>query len=183
MAVKVADARREIGEHVSALIVNAFTRQVERERKRNRSLARIQPFTANPGHDPSRVPPVPMTVIANRESFTGEASSIFTWKAETGETPYLIYLVTRRWLTHVVRPGYAVLGAYPVLDILETADDGLPSLIKAVELSGYFDSGMHGWRAWGTDITCAVAWDGDDPIVEPLDADGNPRSVQRFGTL
>ncbi|MBH0781688.1 hypothetical protein [Nocardia bovistercoris] len=82
-----------------------------------------------------------------------------------------------------MRPGFAVLGAYPVLDIVEATDDGLPSLIKAVELSGYFDSGMHGWRGWGNDITCTVVWDGDEPVVEPLDAHGNPRGVRLFGTL
>ncbi|MEV4123988.1 hypothetical protein [Nocardia sp. NPDC049707] len=92
-------------------------------------------------------------------------------------------VVTRRWLTHVVRPGFALLGDYPVLDIVETNDDGLPSRIKAVELSGFFDGSMHGWRAWGTDIECAVTWDDDNPIVEPLDTHGNPREVPRFGTL
>lgn len=181
VAVRVADARRQIGEHVSAVIVNAFTRQVEREQ--NRARHRGQPIPTNPGHDPSRVPPVPVTVVANRPSHSGEASSIFTWKAEFGEAPYLIYQVPPRWLTHVVRPGFALLGGYPVLDILETTQDGVPSLVKAVELSGYFDYGMHGWRAWGTDIECAVSWESGDPVVEPLDADGNPRDVPRFATL
>ncbi|MET8428783.1 hypothetical protein [Nocardia sp. NPDC004860] len=50
--------------------------------------------------------------------------------------------------------------------------DRLPSLIKAVELSGYVDSSMHGRRAWGTDIQCAVSWDDGDPLVDPLDMDG-----------
>ncbi|WP_280420892.1 hypothetical protein [Nocardia carnea] len=180
MVVKVADARREIGECVSAVIVKAFTLQVEREQTRSRPS---EPEPANPGHNPSKVPPVPLTIVENCPSYTGEASSIFTWKAESGDAPYLIYHVTPRWLTHVVRPGFAVLGDYPVLDIIETTDDGLPSLINAVELFGCFDHSMHGWRAWGTDIQCAVTWDGGDPTVEPLDIDGNPRDVPLFGTL
>ena len=179
----MADARREIGQHVSALIVNAFTHQVERHHERYRALLAGQPAPANPGHDPCRVPSVPLTVVDNCPSYDGGASSIFTWKAETGEAPNLIYRVPPRWLAKVVRPGFAVLGGYPVLDVVDTTDDGLPSLIKAVELSGLFDNRRHGWRAWGRDILCAVSWDGGDPVVAPLDEDGNPRQIPVFGTL
>lgn len=180
--VKIADARRQIGEHVSAVIVDAFTRQVEAASK-DGHVYRPWPHSTNPGHDPLHVPPVPLTIVDSRPSYTGEASSIFTWKAEHGEAPYLIYHVTPRWLTKVVRPGYALLGGYPVLDIVAETDDGLPAGIKAMELYGYFDSGIHGWRAWGSDILCAVEWSDGTPTVRPLNTDGEPRQVPVYGTL
>jgi len=67
----------------------------------------------------------------------------------------------------VVRPGFAVLDGFPVLEILATSPEerGRPIRVKAVSLYAYFDCHIHGWRAGSRDVTCAVDWSGSDPVL------------------
>jgi hypothetical protein len=151
---------------VSALIAAAFERQAA-EAGRDKDTYMPWPGSGNPGHDPLHAPPVPATVVDTGPSFTGDSASIFTWKVEGGDPPYMQLLVGPTWLSRVVRPGLAVLGGFPVLEILATSPDEprRPVLVKAVSLYACFDSSIHGWRAGSRDVTCAVDWSGVDPVL------------------
>jgi hypothetical protein len=164
--VKVADARAQIGSCVSAIIAAAFEDEAA-EARLDKHTYLPWPGSSNPGHDPLHAPPVPATVVDTRPTFTGDSASVFTWKAETREPPYMSLLVGPTWLSRVVRAGFAVLGGYPVLEILATSpdDDGRPVQVKAVSLHTCFDGSLHGWRAWSSDVTCAVDWSGAEPAL------------------
>ena len=164
--VRIADARAHIGSCVSAIIEAAFQRQAA-DARRGKYTYIPWPGSDNPGHDPLHAPPVPPTVVDTGPSFTGDSASIFTWKVETGEPPYMSLLVGPTWRSRVARPGFAVLGGFPVLEILATSPEvgGRPIRVKAVSLYAYFDPHIHGWRAWSRDVTCAVDWSGAEPVL------------------
>jgi hypothetical protein len=165
MTMTMPEARVVIGDAVSAAIAEEFTRDQEQW------LGELPPppvFVDGPhaaGHDPARVPAVPraeLTVDHNSAS----PGAVFTWKAESGAPPHVFAQVPPHWVRDVVRPGYAVIGGQLVLQILDRHADGRPSQILAMVAGGYFDSSMHGWRAHGRAVPCAVTWAPDGaPVV------------------
>jgi len=76
-------------------------------------------------------------------------------------------LVGPTWRSRVVRPGFAILDGFPVLQVLATSPEepGRPIQVKAVSLYACFDCRIHGWRAWSRDVTCAVDWSGAEPVL------------------
>lgn len=57
----------------------------------------------------------------------------------------------------MVRPGHAVIGGFPVLQITERDPEGRPAKILAVAVGGMYDTSIHGWRAYGFARRCGVA--------------------------
>lgn len=153
------EAREAISEAISAAIVASFQRDLQFWASHGRVPG--PPSVADgeyaPGHDASRVPPVPATRLdIDRD---GESPYVvFTWKAESGDPPYASIGVPHGWLRDVVRPGYAVIDDCPVLQVLSHGDDGRPSKVLAAAVGGSYDESMHGWRAHGFTVTRDLDW-------------------------
>lgn len=166
MTMTMAEARAAIGDAVSAAIAEEFTRDQQQWLGDVPPPPVIVDGGAAAGHDASRVPAVPRTLLTVDHN-SPSPGAVFTWKAESGVPPQVWAQVPPHWLRDVVRPGYAVIGRHLVLQILARQADGRPSQILAMVVGGYFDSSMHGWRAHGRPMTCTVTWAPDgNPSVE-----------------
>lgn len=157
MTMTMAEARAAIGDAVSAAIAAEFTRDQQQWVGELPPPPAIVDGSCAAGHDASKVPAVPpaqLTVDHDSPS----PGAVFTWKAESGAPPHVWAQVPPHWLRDVVRPGYAVIDRHLVLQILARQADGRPSQILAMVVGGYFDSSIHGWRAHGHAMPCAVAW-------------------------
>jgi hypothetical protein len=165
--MQMAEARAVIGDAVSAAIAESFARDLQERDDCAPSLPRFAGGEFAPGHDASRVPPVPRAQLRiDRDSST--PGVIFTWKVESGDPPYVIADVPPHWLRDVVRPGYAVIDRHMVLQVLSRDNEGRPSQVLAMVVGGHFDAAMHGWRADGAAVACDVEWaDGTPAIVLP----------------
>jgi len=160
--MKMAEARAAIGDAVSAAITASFRRDLQESLDVGHAPGRPSVMCGDyaPGHDASRVPPVPRAMLRIDHGAT-RPDVTFTWKTESGDPPWLLIDVPPRWLRDVVWPGYAVLDGHPVLAILGRDADGRPSQVAAVFVTGHFDASMHGWRAFGHAGLCTVAWSSD----------------------
>lgn len=164
----IDQARDLLSETFTAEIRRAFIWTVEhhgpgvRDRYA-RQIAKTPP--RNPGHNPLAVPEVPAATINIRRRPRENASITFTYKVEYGQPPYPILNVRPDWLIQVVRRDHVVLDGFPVLDVLDRDSHGRPATIRAAVVTGYFDSTMHGWRAWAYTHEAAVDWDGDTPTI------------------
>ncbi|MFF2146376.1 hypothetical protein [Kitasatospora sp. NPDC058190] len=99
---------------------------------------------------------------------TGKAWSepgvTFTWKSESGTTPYCQMDAPTGWTPQVAHAGHAVIDGRPVTAILDWDDRRRPGKVLTVNFAGYFDTSIHGWRAWSRDIVRVVDWaDPDRP--------------------
>jgi hypothetical protein len=160
--MRMDEARALIGATISAAIVRDFMRE-HREHQRVGDVPcpptmRMGEHAA--GHDASRVPAVPLTQLRiDRDS--ADPGVVFTWKVESGQPPYAMVRVPPHWLRDVVRPGYAVIDAHPVLQILAYDRQGRPAQILTVVVGGGYDPHNHGWRAHGAAVRRGVTWAAD----------------------
>jgi hypothetical protein len=161
---------------ISTAISTAITRTFQRDHAQFEELDYVPGPPAQrvgddaAGHDASRVPPVPATMLRIcRDSEDPDVA--FTWKVESGQPPYAIIHVAPSWLREVARPGYAVLDGYPVLQILRRDQEGRPTLVLAMAVGGSYDAAIHGWRAHGLPVQKTVAWttDGTPQLTIPAD--------------
>ncbi|MET8624653.1 hypothetical protein ABZW30_13005 [Kitasatospora sp. NPDC004669] len=154
-----AQARRTIGEAVSTRITELFEADLAAMRKDGivEAYARSYRGSALPGRNPRAVPPVPLTqvVIGKGRSDPGV---VFTWKSEYGDAPYFQIYTPAGWMTQVVHTGFAVIDGLPVTAVLDWDGQHRPTQVLTVELTGYFDASLHGWRAWSRDVVRAVDW-------------------------
>ncbi|MQS17644.1 hypothetical protein F7Q99_37015 [Streptomyces kaniharaensis] len=184
--MKVEQARRAIGEAVSARILELFEADHARMRESGVDVinARLHRGPTLPGHNPRAVPPVPPADVVTHPALA-EPKVIFTWKSEHGTAPYFQMDVPADWRSRVVHRGYAVIAGHPVTSVLEEDADGRPTRIQTVDLTGYFDSSLHGWRAWARDSIRTVDWsDPDQPhLAQPAGDPGThhepPAAVAR----
>src|SRR5947209_6424863 len=102
--MRMDEARTAIATTVAAAITRAFTLAHSTQ-----PGGYVPPAPAvrvgnhAPGHDASRVPPVPaVQVRIDRDS--SAPGVVFTWKVESGEAPCIILRVPPNWLRDVVRP-------------------------------------------------------------------------------
>ncbi|MFD0263179.1 hypothetical protein ACFVH7_33480 [Kitasatospora indigofera] len=160
----VAEARRAIGEAVSARITELFEADLARMRRNGACevYARMWRGSTLPGHNPRAVPPVPLTVVATSPAWT-TPGVIFTWKSEHQDAPYFQINTPPAWNTRIAHRGFAVIAGLPVAAVLEwDTDQQRPTLIQTVDLAGHFDSSLHGWRAWSRDVVRGVDWTDPD---------------------
>ena len=158
--MRIPEARAAIRDAVTARIVAGFEYDL-RERQEQYLPGKRSPAAArNPGHDPARVPPVQAARLTI-DYDSDRPDVVFTWKAEDGGAPDVQLRVPAGWQRDVARRGHAVLGGYPVLQVLERDADGQPSEISVAVIIAHFDYGMHGWRAWGQAGTRDVTWAAD----------------------
>lgn len=162
------EARAAIGGAVASAIAAGFEYEVRQGRDTG-YVPGPPAFGLGPdpaGHDASRAPEVPEPLLDIRYDHA-EPGVIFTWKAEYGEPPYVILLVPPHWRRDVVNKGWAVLGGYPVLEVTEHDDEGLPARVLVVVTIANYDGRMHGWRASGFAVARSVEWtpDGTARIV------------------
>ncbi|MFI6449665.1 hypothetical protein [Kitasatospora sp. NPDC050543] len=164
----VAQARKAIGEAVSARITELFEADLARMRASgiDKVYARTWRGSTLPGHNPSAVPPVPTALVATDPAWT-TPGVIFTWKSEREEAPFFRINTPPVWTSRIAHRGLAVIDGFPVTAVLEW-DDQRPVLIQTVELDGHFDNSIHGWRAWASDTVRNVDWtDPDQPTTTP----------------
>ncbi|MFJ9448468.1 hypothetical protein ACIRRH_42725 [Kitasatospora sp. NPDC101235] len=169
--MKVEQARRAIGEAVSARLLELFEADHARMRESGMDVinARLHRGSTLPGHNPRAVPPVPPTDVVTHPALA-EPKVIFTWKSEHGTAPYFQMDVPTDWRTRVAHRGYAVIAGLPITSVLEEDADGRPTKIQTVGLTGYFDSSLHGWRAWSRDSIRTVDWsDPNQPRLSHLE--------------
>jgi hypothetical protein len=165
-AMRIPEARAAISDAVTARIVAGFEHDLRQRQGRNPSRELDSAADRNPGHDATRVPPVPAARLTiDYDSDRPEV--LFTWKAEAGGAPDVLLRVPTGWQRDVAHRGHAVLGGYPVLQVLERDADGRPSEISVAVIIAHFDPRLHGWRAWGQAGTRDVTWA----------ADGTPRVI------
>ncbi|MFI8391837.1 hypothetical protein [Streptomyces sp. NPDC085540] len=86
----------------------------------------------------------------------------FTYEVECGAAPLVQLSVPRTWARQVAGAGWAVVDGLPVVDVV-TWDHGVtparPARVRTVLIcAGYYDAGMHGWRAHADNRICRVAW-------------------------
>jgi hypothetical protein len=100
--VRMSEARAAIERCITVSIEDAFGRD-----HASRTGCRVFPTPAMcfgsyaPGHDAGRVPPVPTARLHLRRD-SDSPGVVFTWKVESGEPPYPILVVPRRWLTRII---------------------------------------------------------------------------------
>jgi hypothetical protein len=158
--MRIPEARAAIRDAVTARIVAGFEYDL-RERQGQYPSGELGPAVGrNPGHDATRVPPVQAARLTI-DYDSNRPDVLFTWKAENGGAPDVRLLVPTGWQRDVAYRGHAVLGGYPVLQILERDADGQPSEISVAVIIAHFDPRMHGWRAWGQAGTRHVTWAAD----------------------
>lgn len=151
----IAQTRALIGTVVEAAIARGFAADLlERDR------VGADPHTLHPAHNPDAAPPVPAPEVSTRDAGERGPHSLFTWKVENHDRPYVVLCVEPTWRHEVARPGYAVLDGHPVLAV-EQYVDSRPARVKAMIIEAYFDRSLHGWRAYARDAIFAVAWGPD----------------------
>lgn len=160
----IAQSRELLSETFTAEIRRAFIWTLEHH-EAPRAFARRKPTPRNPGHDPFAVPEVPAATVDIRRRPREDAIVVFTYKVEHGRPPYPILHVRPDWLTQVARRDHVVLDGFPVLDVLDRDHHGRPTAIRAAAITGYFDTVMHGWRAWAHTHEAEVDWEGGTPAV------------------
>jgi hypothetical protein len=158
--MRIPEARAAIRDAVTARIVAGFEYDLRERQGQARSTELGTAVGRNPGHDPTRVPPVAVARLTI-DYDSDRPDVLFTWKAEDGGAPDIRLLVPTGWQRDVARRGHAVLGGYPVLQVLERDADGQPSEISVAVIIAHFDPRMHGWRAWGQAGTRDVTWAAD----------------------
>ena len=170
--VRMSEARAAIERCITQSIGEAFGRDhASRSGRFVFPAPRVCMGSWAPGHDAGRVPVVPAARLQLRRD-SDSPGVVFTWKVESGELPYPILLVPRRWLAEVVRPGHAVLDGHPVLQVLDRDPDRRPARVLVAVFGGYYDSAMHGWRAHGAARARAVVWAGDGSACLAPDEEG-----------
>ncbi|WP_331731272.1 hypothetical protein [Kitasatospora sp. NBC_01300] len=165
----VAQARKAIGEAVSARITELFEADLARMlgSRIGEIYAKTWKGSSLPGHNPSAVPPVPTAVVVSDPAWS-KPGVIFTWKSEREEAPHFRINTPPAWTTRIAHRGWAVIDGLPVTAVLEWDDDRRPVLIQTVELDGHFDNSIHGWRAWASNAVRTVDWtDPDHPATAP----------------
>jgi hypothetical protein len=158
-----AQARRTIGEAVSARITGLFEACLAEMRKDGivDVYAKSWQGSTLPGHNPATVPPVPVAEVVTRKVCL-DPGVVFTWKSESGDAPYFRMETPAGWMTEVAHRGLAVIDGLPVSAVLAWDGEHRPAEVLTVELTGYFDVGIHGWRAWSRDVVRAVDWSDSD---------------------
>ncbi|MFF2147779.1 hypothetical protein [Kitasatospora sp. NPDC058190] len=91
-----------------------------------------------------------------------EPGVTFSWKSESNDPPYVQMDTPTGWMTQVVHAGHAVIDGLPGTVVLDWDDRHRPEEGLTVELTGYFDVSIHGWRAWSRDVVRAVDWSDSD---------------------
>lgn len=158
--MRIPEARAAIRDAVTARIVAGFQYDLRKRQEQYPPGDLGSAVDRNPGHDATRVPPVPAARL--KIGYDSDCPDVlFTWKAEDGGAPDVLLRVPTGWQRDVARRGHAVLGGYPVLQVLERDADGQPSEISVAVIIAHFDSRMHGWRAWGQAGTRDVTWAAD----------------------
>lgn len=159
--MRMDEARAAIATAVAESITHAFTQaHAAQPAGYTPPAPAVRVGTYAPGHDATRVPPVPPARLRlDRDSTVPGVT--FTWKVESGEAPYLILRLPPHWMRDVVWPGHAVLDGHPVLAILARHPDNRPAQVLAVTIDGKYDASIHGWRASGTAHHRTVTWEPD----------------------
>ncbi|WP_030237525.1 hypothetical protein [Streptomyces sp. NRRL S-350] len=157
--MNVREARAAIGEAVSARIVELFEADLARMRENGMDeiYARTWRGSDLPGHNPSRVPPVPRALVTTDLAYS-VPGVIFTWKSEYQDAPYFRINTPQGWVSRIAHRGLAVIAGSPVTAVLEWDADHHPTRIQTVALYGHFDNSIHGWRAWSSDVVRGVDW-------------------------
>ncbi|OIV39346.1 hypothetical protein BIV57_00420 [Mangrovactinospora gilvigrisea] len=167
---RVATVRAEIGRALAVLVHDGFAAW-------HHSAGPAVPppaFTASNreadrrGHDATTVPQVPHAIVdirADADPARRGPHATFSYKVEYAAPPRIELSVMADWGTLVAVPGRHLLDGRPVLAILQADDSGRPVRIQTIDVEAYFDTGMHGWRAWAEDRTATVSWSGDQPTV------------------
>jgi hypothetical protein len=158
--MRIPEARAVIRDAVTARIVAGFEYDLRDRQGQYPSGELGSAASRNPGHDATRVPPVQAARL-KIDYDSDRPDVIFTWKAEAGGAPDVRLRVPTGWQRDVAYRGHAVLGGYPVLQVLERDADGQPSEISVAVIIAHFDPRMHGWRAWGQAGTRDVTWAAD----------------------
>ncbi|MFK0154277.1 hypothetical protein ACIQVK_19655 [Streptomyces sp. NPDC090493] len=158
--MRVAEAREAVSRAVTAQVEAAFAVSADTAR---RARERYGP-DAHKLVGPGTVPPVPATVVDTRYH-RAAASVIFRWEVRQDPYPYFIMVVPTYWPQRIARPGWALFGNVPVLDVLDWDESRRPVRVHTATIYGHWST-QWGWQAGAVDARREVDW--TDPASPAL---------------
>ncbi|PCG87108.1 hypothetical protein CIB93_04475 [Streptomyces sp. WZ.A104] len=165
--MRTEEARKAIAAWVTQQISAGFRLDVEELNEGRGAHRRSRPGRLHPAYDATRAPEVPPAVVRTRQVPAGERTAvIFTWKVESGAPPYFIIDIPTYWPRRIAAPGWVIVADRPVVDVLAWDAQRRPATIKTVSLHSFFDSSIHGWRSWASNVEYDIDW--SDPEVPAL---------------